>query len=183
MIFDVFTLGIYVMENTHLNKLKLLGTFHYVVGGIGLSLLVLIHFGLGIAMLTVAMPMEGAENAPLDPRIFGFLFAAVGGLFFLLGRPWRGLLFILVNYLKSSRSIPFHLSSPASSASFFHSAIVLGVFTIIALQDKDVKAFYPLNQSLDHRSKLLQLIRAELIFYNHAYHICDDHIIRCVLVM
>ena len=62
---------------------------------------------------------------------------------------------------------------------FFPIGTVLGVFTIIALQEKDVKALYPSTKvQLDRISQLLLQIRARLVVDDHAYHICDHRMVR-----
>ena len=97
-------------------------------------------------MLTGAMPMEWAENAPLDPRIFGVLFAAVGGLFFLFGQAMAWLTIYSGKLLKKQQKHTFSFVIACILCVFFPFGTVLGVFTIIALQDQEVKALYPMTK-------------------------------------
>ena len=87
--------------------------------------------------------MEGAENAPMDPRIIGFLFAFIGGLFFLFGQTMAWFTIYSGKLLKKQQKHTFSFVVACILCVFFPIGTVLGVFTIIALQEKDVKALYP----------------------------------------
>ena len=128
--FDVNHIGIFCMDNAHLNKLNLLGTFHYVVGGIGVffACFPLIHFGLGIGGAYGGDAHGGGGECSDGSADIWVFICLYWGAVFLFGQTMAWLTIYSGKLLKKQQKHTSHLLSPASSASFFPSAPFWGFY-------------------------------------------------------
>jgi len=120
--------------------LRLLSTFHLVLGGIlaFFSCIPFIHVGMGIAMMSGAL--DQGRNAP--PPLFGLIFVVMGGTFILLGWTVAVLLLMAGKRLRKRQSYTFCFVVAAISCAFMPMGTVLGVFTILVLNRPTVKAMF-----------------------------------------
>ena len=127
--------------NQDQNHLNLLSTFHYVVGGLGIvfACFPLIHFVVGIAMMVGAF---GSENGDQPPVWVGFLFAAIGGIFFLLGQAIAWLTIYSGKQIKKREKYMLSFIVACIICIFVPFGTVLGIFTIIVLSRESVKQLY-----------------------------------------
>lgn len=133
------------MPSEEERNLDLLATFHYVVGGIGVffALFPLIHLFIGIAIITGSIPTGSAEsgNHP-PPDVFGYMFAIIGGAFFLIGQACAWLTIYSGRLLKTRRKRKFSFVFACIQCAFFPFGTVLGVFTIIVLNKEKAKNLF-----------------------------------------
>jgi hypothetical protein len=120
-------------------QLQLLSTFHYVLAGLCalISLLPLLYFGMGLAMLAGAG--RGAAG-PFGPLFAGCVVAGLGGLFLAFAVGYTVSLFFAARFLAARRRHTFCVVVAALSCSFSPLGTVLGVFTLIVLFRPSVKA-------------------------------------------
>ena len=131
-------------NNRDLEQLRLLSIFHYIFGGIGvlLALIPLIHFTIGMMIIFYPEVFAESGTGELPPVFAGYLFAALGALFFLIGQ----ILSIMVIYsgiqLQKKQKYVFSFIIACLLCAFFPFGTVLGVFTILALTKDSVKEQY-----------------------------------------
>jgi hypothetical protein len=96
--------------NNDRQHLKLLSIFHYVVGGIlaFFFLFPLIHFTIGLLIITKSISVDSSGNLP--PQAAGYFFAAVGGLFFILGEAFAIATIVSGRFLKRRQRYWFSLN-------------------------------------------------------------------------
>ena len=113
--------------------LRLLSVFHYVVAGLAtiFSCFLILHIAMGIAMVTGVL-----DGGP--PRMFGWLFVVLPGIFMLLGWAFAVCLFAAGRCLAARKHYTFCLVMGAISCLFMPFGTVLGVFTIIVLMRPSV---------------------------------------------
>jgi hypothetical protein len=124
------------------SHLKLLSIFHYVLAGMSalFSSLFLMHFFMGLAMLSGAFGEHG-KNDP--PRAVGLLFMALGGAAVLLGWSFAGALIVAGRSLTRHKRYTFCLVVAALMCVLCNPlGTVLGVFTIIVLMRPEVKPLF-----------------------------------------
>jgi len=131
-----------MQDHTDLEHLRLLSIFHYVVGGIGVlfACIPLIHLGLGIAMVSGAFP-EAGQGEPA-PDWFGYIFVAMGGLFFLAGQAMAGLTIYSGVQIKNRKKYLLSFIMACLLCLFIPFGTILGIFTIIVLSRDSVKQLY-----------------------------------------
>ncbi len=150
--------------------LRLLSTFHYVVGGIGclFSLFPCIHLAMGIFFLVAPEEMfqpppapavageagEAAPPAPATPpfpsdafpvRLFGALFTAIPALLIVAGLAFSSCVILAGRRLAALRSYRFCLVMAGVECIFMPFGTVLGVFTILTLIKPEAKALFGEN--------------------------------------
>ena len=123
--------------------LKLLATFHYVVGGLGalFACFPLIHVFLGLMMILQPGFMAGKEGSAPPPFV-GFLFAGIGITFVLLG--WAAAICTIISgrMLARRRHRVFSFVIAVLLCMFMPFGTVLGIFTIIVLSRESVRRLY-----------------------------------------
>ncbi len=125
--------------NQNEEHLRLLSIFHYVVGGITalFACLPCIHLGLGIALVSGALPVQpGQQRMDL---FFGWLLIAVASVIILVG--WT-LAIAIINagrFLARRTHYMYCFVVAAIECIFMPFGTVLGVFTIIVLSRPTVK--------------------------------------------
>ena len=117
------------------DHLRLLGIFHYVVGGLMIlfGCFPIIHLIVGIAIF---LKEEGGE------RFFGLLFVAMAGVFILTAWVIGGLIIKAGIHLKERSHYTFCLVMAGISCIFFPFGTTLGVFTIITLTKPEAKELF-----------------------------------------
>jgi hypothetical protein len=125
-------------------QLHLLSVFHYVLAAICalVSLLPLIYFGMGLAMMS---GMGFDKSGPFAPFFAGCLVAAMGGIFLVFSVGYALALFLAARYLAERRRHTFCVVVAAISCSFTPLGTVLGIFTLIVLFRPSVKALFGLE--------------------------------------
>ena len=129
-----------VGEDTY--YLRLLSIFHYVLAGM-LALLAcfpILHFAIGIAILTGAFEEPGKGDAP--PVWFGWMFVLLPGLMMLCGWALAVCVGMAGRQLRRHRSYTFCLVIAGIECIFMPMGTVLGVFTIIVLIRPGVKSLF-----------------------------------------
>lgn len=130
--------------NNDKQHLKLLSIFHYVLGGIlaFFFLFPLIHLTIGILFITQSIPSDSSGNLP--PQEFGYFFAAVGAIFFILGEALAIATIVSGRFLKRRQRYWFSFVIACLLCLFTPLGTILGVFTIIVLSRQSVKELYSL---------------------------------------
>ena len=122
-------------------NLKLLSIFHYVVAGLAalFAIFPLMYVGMGAFMLC------GKFDVPHpDPvaRPMGWVFIAIGTIFFLMGLVFVVCVALAGRYLSRRRHYNFCLVMAAVACAFMPFGTVSGVFTIIVLQKESVRQLF-----------------------------------------
>jgi len=119
--------------------LRLLSIFHYVVGVLaaGVACIFLIHFCIGIAMLTGAI-----DDAP---AFVGLLFVVMSIIAITIGWVFAVCLIIAGKNLAHRKRYMYCLVMAAISCMFMPFGTVLGVFTILLLMRPSVKELFLIN--------------------------------------
>jgi hypothetical protein len=124
--------------------LKLLSTFHYIVGGLGalFACFPLIHVTLGILMIANPDFLNGGHKGPTPPAFIGYFFILMGGFFVLCG--WAAAICTVISgrYLARRKKRMFSFVMAAILCMFVPFGPVLGVFTIIVLSKESVQKLY-----------------------------------------
>jgi hypothetical protein len=124
--------------------LKLLSTFHYIVGGLGalFACFPLIHVTLGIMMVASRDFLNGGHKGPTPPAFIGYFFILMGGFFVLCG--WAAAICTVISgrYLARRKKRMFSFVMAAILCMFVPFGSVLGVFTIIVLSKESVQKLY-----------------------------------------
>jgi len=125
--------------------LKLLSTFHYVVGGLAglFACFPILHIVLGLAMLFGAIDDGGKP----PPEFVGWMFVVMGGFFMLGGWAIAICLLLAGGYLKRRAHYTFCLVIAGISCLFMPFGTILGVFTIIVLTRPAVKEMFGVKES------------------------------------
>lgn len=136
-----------------LEQLKLLSIFHYVLGAMGCvsACFPIIHFGLGIAMLSGGIDAAKSAEDEAAMRIVGTMFVIIGGVVIVAG--WAiGLSLIYAGRcLATHRNYTFCFVVACISCLFMPLGTLLGVFTIVVLMRDSVKElFYQSALTGDH---------------------------------
>ena len=121
------------------DQLRILSTFHYVVGGMAglFSLFPLIHVGFGVAMVRGVL-----DHGNPPPPFVGWILIGIGSLFIAAGLTYAILVTLTGRYLATRRHYFFCLVIAGIETIFMPFGTVLGVFTIIALIQEPVKALF-----------------------------------------
>lgn len=123
-------------------NIKLLGIFHYVMGGLTalFSCLPLIHLFIGIAVLTGGLAKHSGNGPP--PSLIGWIFILVASFIILMGWTLAVLMIVAGRRLSKFRSRTFCLVVGAIECILIPLGTVLGVFTIILLTKEQVKPVF-----------------------------------------
>jgi hypothetical protein len=128
-------------------QLRILGIFHYVVGGLHalFGCFGFIHLSIGIAFMTNPHAFD-AHSADSPPAWFGAIFALAGGLVILFG--WSlGFLTILSGRFISKRTRrTFSIVMGGINCALFPFGTVLGVFDVLILTKDETKRLYEVEQ-------------------------------------
>ncbi len=124
------------------SQLQLLSVFHYVVAGIValFSLFPGIYVVMGLAIVVGEMPMDpGQTPPPFDPRLFGWLFVAIGAGFMGVGLLLAAYMAYAGRCLARRRRHLLCMVVAGLACCFMPFGTVLGVFTLVVLSRPSVR--------------------------------------------
>jgi hypothetical protein len=129
--------------NQHAEHLQLLTIFHYVVAGLAalFSFFPLLYSLVG-GFLLYAAHHPGPNNQEPPPAFLGWIFIAVGVVFFLAGITMAICILIAGQCLSRRKAYSFALVIACVECLFIPFGTILGVFTIIVLSRESVKALF-----------------------------------------
>jgi tellurite resistance protein TehA-like permease len=124
--------------------LRLLSTFHYVVGAIFavIGFIPIIHLTLGIAMLEGLFDTDDGQPPP--PEALGWMFVFIGTCLITMFWSVAACLMLAGRRLAQRRSYWFCFVVACAACAFSPFGTVLGVFTILVLARPSVKAQFGL---------------------------------------
>ncbi len=127
--------------------LRLLKTFHYVVGGLiaFFSCFALIYLVLGIMFLSSPETFKDSNTGQPAPAFLGGLFVGLGSVFFVLGEVLAVCIFIAGKYIGQRRRYMFVFIVACLECLFMPFGTILGVFTIMVLSRDSVKRLFEEN--------------------------------------
>lgn len=127
-------------NESHLDNLSVA---HYAAGAlmVAVACLPLFHMFIGLFMVFGEESfMPNAKEKP--PELFGWLFFAMGLIFFLIGQVIAGCVIASGRFLKQRKNYTFSFIIACVSCALFPFGTILGVFTIIVLSREAVKLKY-----------------------------------------
>jgi hypothetical protein len=129
--------------NKDTEHLQLLAIFHYVVAGVAAlcSFFPLLYSVMG-GFLIYAAQHPGPNNQEPPPAFLGWIFIAVGAVFFLAGIAMAICILIAGRCLSRRKAYSFTLVMACVECLFVPFGTILGVFTIVALSRESVKALF-----------------------------------------
>jgi hypothetical protein len=133
--------------NKDTEHLQLLAIFHYVVAGVAAlcSFFPLLYSVMG-GFLLYAAQHPGPNNQEPPPVFLGWIFIAVGAVFFLAGITMAICILIAGRCLSRRKGYSFALVIACIECLFVPFGTILGVFTIVALSRESVKALFERTQ-------------------------------------
>lgn len=136
--------------NQDREHLQLLAIFHYVAAGLAalLSFFPLFYSLVG-GFLLYAAQHPGPNNQEPPPVFLGWIFIAVGAVFFIAGLTMAICILIAGRCLSRRKGYSFALVMACIECVFVPFGTVLGVFTIVALSREPVKALFSGTQPPD----------------------------------
>jgi hypothetical protein len=128
--------------STDEEHLRLLAIFHFIVGGFTalFACFPLIHLVLGISLLVTTGHSSGSEDAP--PAMVGWLFIALGSVFFLVGQSLAICILLAGRFLARRTRYTFAFVVACVECVFMPFGTILGVFTILLLSKENVKQLF-----------------------------------------
>jgi hypothetical protein len=125
------------------NHLKLLSTFHYVVGGIGcfFACMPLLHTAIGAALVFFPDVLQG-NHGDAPPEFIGWIFLIMGLFFFIIGQGVSICMILSGRFIAKRKNYLFSFVLACIECMFVPFGTVLGVFTIVVLSRDSVKALY-----------------------------------------
>jgi hypothetical protein len=123
--------------------LRLLSIFHYVVAGLAalLSFFPLFYSLIGWFLLYAAQH-PGPNNQEPPPVFLGWIFLAVGAVFFIAALTMAICVLIAGRCLSQGKGYSFALVMACIECLFVPFGTILGVFTILVLSRESVKALF-----------------------------------------
>ena len=133
-------------KNEDEQHLKLLSTFHYVVGGVAglFACFPIIHLVVGIAIL-ISSFTQPSQSGP--PALFGLFFIVLAGSFILFGWAFAICIILAGRFIAKRKNYMFCLVMAGIECVFTPFGTVLGVFTIITLVRSSVKEIFEAQAS------------------------------------
>lgn len=125
--------------------LKLIGIFHYVVGGLAalFACFPLLYVALGLAMVFAPQSMSG-KSGDRPPAIVGWVFSCMGVGMFLFGLAAAACIMYAGRCISRRRRYWFVFILACIQCCFFPFGTALGVFTILVLSRPSVKTLFHL---------------------------------------
>jgi hypothetical protein len=122
--------------------LRLLSTFHFVIGGLTavFACFPLIHLGVGIGIVSGAFDGTGKGSPP--PAFVGWLFIVLSATMILLGWAYSIGMIVAGRLLRRRQRYTFCMVMAALSCMNMPLGTCLGVFTIVVLVRPSVKALF-----------------------------------------
>lgn len=128
-----------------LEHLRLLKILTYVYAGITavFSLIPLIHLGMGVAIVSGALPMGPASpGGGPGPELMGWLFIAIGGAIIVIGESLAIACLFAARSLGEHRRRVYCMVVAAFECINMPLGTILGVFTLVVLARPSVKALF-----------------------------------------
>jgi hypothetical protein len=134
--------------NKDTEHLQLLAIFHYVVAGVAAlcSFFPLLYSVMG-GFLLYAAQHPGPNNQGPPSAFLGWIFIAVGAVFFLAGITMAICILIAGRSLALRKRYSFALVMACTECLFIPFGTILGVFTIIVLSRESVKLLFAGTQT------------------------------------
>lgn len=128
--------------NQNIEHLRLLGLFHYIVGGLIalFSCIPIVHLILGIVLLVV--PEKVHSNGELPPPVIGWLFIIFAGGMIAIGLIIAALIIFAGRFLRQQRRYRYCFVMACVECIFMPFGTVLGIFSLIALNKPAIKALF-----------------------------------------
>jgi hypothetical protein len=122
--------------------LKLLSIFHYVTAGLSafFSCIPFIHLFIGIGLILFGEKMGHGGDAP--PAFLGWIFVIFALLFIFLGWTHAILIFLAGRFIGTRTHHTYCFVIACVECFFMPIGTILGVFTIIILSRRSVKALF-----------------------------------------
>ena len=134
--------------NHDTEHLQLLAIFHYVVAGVAaLCLFFPLLYSVMGGFLLYAAQHPGPNNQEPPPAFLGWIFIAVGAVFFLAGITMAICILIAGRCLSRRKGYSFALVMACIECLFVPFGTILGIFTIVALSRESVKALFECTQT------------------------------------
>jgi hypothetical protein len=125
------------------DHLQVLSVFYYIMGGMGclFALIPLLYVAIGVGL--VCFP-EGLQdgNGEAPPAAIGWLFGAMGLVFFLVGQAFAICTILAGRFIASRKHYMFTFVIGCIKCMSFPLGTALGVFTILVLSRDSVKKLY-----------------------------------------
>jgi hypothetical protein len=124
--------------------LQLLAIFHYVVAGLAalFSFFPLLYTTVGAIFIFAARHGTAKPGEDLPPEFLGWIFAALGLLFFLIGIAMAICILIAGRSLTLRKRYSFALVIACIECLFIPFGTILGVFTIVVLSRESVRGLF-----------------------------------------
>jgi hypothetical protein len=124
--------------------LQLLAIFHYVVAGLAalFSFFPLLYTTVGAIFIFAARHGTAKPGEDLPPEFLGWIFAVLGALLFLIGIAMAVCILIAGRSLALRKRDSFVLVMACIECLFIPFGTILGVFTIVVLSRKSVRALF-----------------------------------------
>jgi hypothetical protein len=124
--------------------LQLLAIFHYVVAGLAalFSFFPLLYTTVGAIFIFAARHGTAKPGEDLPPEFLGWIFAALGSLFFLIGIAMAICILIAGRSLALRKRYSFALVMACIECLFVPFGTILGVFTIVVLSRESVRGLF-----------------------------------------
>ena len=138
-------------SNPDEEHLKLIAIFHYVVAALEAvtGLIFIIHFGMGLAMVTGHWPSPTHSSSAPMPDFMGWMFTVFGGVA-ILGYETLALLTLIAGLsIRKRRRHLFCLIVAGLGCFNMPIGTALGAFTFIVLLRPSVKAKFQQNEQLE----------------------------------
>ena len=135
----------YFQQRQDDEHLRLLSLFHYIAGGLTalISCLFLIHFFMGLALLTNPGFFDSPSSRGEPPPAFmGWIFTAIGGVAVLIGWTVGGLTIYAGRCLAARQKHTFIFVMAILNCMSVPIGTALGVFTLIVINRPSVKALF-----------------------------------------
>jgi hypothetical protein len=131
------------MSSEDLSHLRLLGIFHYVLGGMAalISFIWLIYVALGVLIISSPEIMTKGHEAP-PPEVVGWMLTAFGAVAIFAVWTVAVLLFMAGRNLSRQVHYTYCLVIAAISCLFMPLGTVLGIFTLVVLTRSGVKEMF-----------------------------------------
>jgi hypothetical protein len=124
--------------------LQLLAIFHYVVAGLAalFSFFPLLYTTVGAIFIFAARHGTAKPGEDLPPKFLGWIFAALGSLFFLIGIAMAICILIAGRSLALRKRYSFALVMACIECLFVRFGTILGVFTIVVLSRESARGLF-----------------------------------------
>jgi len=123
---------------------QLLAIFHYVVAGLAalFSFFPLLYTTVGAIFIFAARHGTAKPGEDLPPEFLGWIFAALGSLFFLIAIAMAICILVAGRSLALRKGYSFALVMACIECLFLPFGTILGVFTIVVLSRESVRRLF-----------------------------------------